>query len=91
MPKYVNPEKFQGDWYNRGRGRVVKCKACGHEFTAYIRIKTAICPRGHRMMLLSGRENSRSFAGRGANSGPSRVVAHRSVKGAVQAVLELNP
>lgn len=91
MAKFIHVERFEGDWYNRGRGRVVKCKACGYNFTAYIRVKMAICPRGHRMMVLSGRENSRSFAGRGANSAPARVVAHQPEKGRVQAILELSP
>ena len=91
MPKYVNPEKFQWEWYNRVRGRVVKCKACGHNFTAYVRVKMAICPRGHRMGVLSGRENSRSFAVREANSGLSRVVPQQSVGGAAQTDLEMNP
>lgn len=53
MPRYVEAEAFNGDWLNNGRGRKLKCPSCGSEFRAYVAIKSATCPRGHRMKILT--------------------------------------
>jgi len=96
MAKYISPGKFRGDWYNRGRGRTVKCPRCGSAFTTFIKIRLARCPRGHIMRLLAGHGaegigRPKTAPRAGAVSGENRPSAARSATIAGQHVAKATP
>lgn len=78
MPKYVMPTALKGDWNNAGRGRKIGCPSCGYQFIAYVPIKSASCPKGHRMKLLTADPSTaarmRSVREKAASDGADREI-----------------